>query len=91
MPRILLADGSTAEVPFLNPGDQLADGRPSVLEAGGVDAGQEPVMFHSQQVENPGSDDNALIAPAASIPTMRRTTIPRFGAPLTRLRNTTRE
>jgi len=89
-PRVLLPDGSTAFKAILDPTDIRADGQKNALQLAGTDLGQDATQISTMQVLNPGSDDNAL-APAASIPTMRRTTIPRFNTPITRLRTTTRD
>src|SRR5579864_2573268 len=56
MPRILLPDGSTRMVDALNPGDILANGQSSALDAGPVIAGEGAPSGSIAQVENPGFD-----------------------------------
>jgi hypothetical protein len=87
MPRIVNPDQSTREVDFLNPGDQNANGDPSILNAGGVDAGQTPGGISVTPVLNPGQDESA---PGTAVPIalrLRQTTSPRILPPVTRLRN----
>jgi hypothetical protein len=66
MPRILNPDGSSRFVDFLNPGDQLSSGGPSVLDATGKIAGEQGPGGTVAQVLNPGADEGAQIASAVS-------------------------
>lgn len=87
MPKIILPNGATRNVDVLNPTDELASGAPSVLDAGGVDLGEQGGQITTSQVVNPGQDENA---PSTAVPLFRRTTTPRISVGVPRLRNTTR-
>ena len=75
-PRILLPNGLTREVPYLNPGD-VPVGSPSILNAGGVDLGETGGQISTAQAVNAGAAEDApAIAGASSGLRMRRTTQP---------------
>jgi len=79
MPRILLPDGSTRMVDALNPGDILANGQSSALDAAPTIAGEGAPSGSIAQVENPGFDADS---PNTGLPvSMRITTQPRSNAP----------
>lgn len=81
MPTIVLPNGGTRFVPYLNPGDQLASGKPTALDAEGTIAGEQGPGGFGPQVLNPGNDESA---PATALPMMRHTTQPRIIGPSAR-------
>jgi hypothetical protein len=86
MPKILLPNGATREVPFFNPGDVPAEGS-SPLDRIAI-AGEAPGGVSVAPVVNPGQDESA--PETAVAPMFRHTTAPRYFPPTSRIRNTTR-
>jgi hypothetical protein len=92
MPQIKTPSGTLRWVPYANPGDQVV-GEKSVLDAGGVDAGQENQGGISvPQAINAGQDEGAAAVevPGIFTPKFRRTTSPSISPTLEVERRTSR-